>query len=380
MPKISNRVLIGLLALVVALVLAACGGGTQQTAAKATEAPKTTGGSSGALEGEAKNLTGAGATFPAPLYTRWFSDYNKLTGVKVNYQAVGSGAGIKQIQEQTVDFGASDAAMTAEQMAAAKGGAILHIPTAFGAVVLTYNLQGVDKPLNLSADTVAGIYQGSITKWNDPKIAADNAGVNLPSADIIPVYRSDGSGTTNAFTEWLSTYNADWKAQVGQGTTVKWPTGIGGNGNPGVAGEVKNNPNSIGYVELIYAIQNKLPAANIKNKAGKFVTPSLDATSTSVAAALGSLPGDLRFSVIATQPASETAYPIVTATWLLVYEKMTDKAKAVALTRVLWWATHDAQKTNTELGYAALPAELLPKVEAKIRQITVDGQPAFPGE
>ncbi|MFN8471611.1 MAG: phosphate ABC transporter substrate-binding protein PstS [Anaerolineae bacterium] len=360
---------------------------TAAAKAAATTAPAASGGAcnvnatiSGPYQGEAGSLTGAGATFPQPLYTRWFSDYNKLTNVKVNYQGVGSGAGITQFTENTVNFGASDAPMTDAQLKTAvdKNGAVLHIPTAFGAVVVTYNVEGITQPLNLSADTVGGMMLGTITNWNDPKIAAENPGVTLPDTPIVTVHRSDGSGTTNAFTSWLSAANPDWKSKVGAGTTVNWPTGLGAQGNAGVAGEIKNNPNSVGYVEQIYAEQNKMPMANIKNKAGKFVTPSLASVEAAMANSISNVPDDLRFSII--DAAGDTSYPISTPTWLLVYQNLKDEAVATALTRMLWWAETDGQKINHDLGYAQVPPELKAKALAKICTITVNGKPAFPGK
>lgn len=413
MSKTSNRVMAALAVIVVALVVAACGqaGTTAQPAApttalaaKATDAPKAAapttapaaaattapaaGGAApagacdynakvaGPFSGEANALTGAGATFPQPLYTRWFSDYNKLTNVKVNYQGVGSGAGIKQITEKTVDFGASDAPMTDAQLKAAAG--ILHIPTAMGAVVVTYNLPNLTQPLNLSGDTVGGIFLGDIIKWNDPKLAAENPGVALPDQNIVVIRRSDGSGTTNAFTSWLASANPTWKDKVGAGTTVNWPVGLGAQGNAGVAGEVKNNPGGIGYVEQIYAEQNKMAMANIKNKAGKFVKPSLEGVTAAAAASIKSIPPDLRFSIINAE--GDASYPIATPTWILAYQNQTDAPKAQALTRSLWWSLTDGQKVATELGYAALPTDLAKLALDKVCSITANGAKAFPGK
>jgi len=322
-------------------------------------------------------MNGAGATFPAVLYTKWFSEYEKVTGVKVNYQAIGSGGGIKGITDMTVDFGATDGPMTDAQLKdAEKGGLVLHIPMTLGAVVPTYNIPEVGaKTLNFSADTLSGIYLGTITKWNDPKIAADNAGTTLPDKDITVVYRSDGSGTTYIFTDYLSSVSADWKSKVGTANSVKWPTGIGASGNQGVSGEVKQNPYSIGYVELIYAIQNKLGVGFVKNKAGKVVEPTLQSV-TAAAAGAKAIPADLRASIVNAD--GDAAYPISGFTWQLAYQKQTDKAKATALTRLLWWETHDGQKFTTDLGYAPLPNDLVKAAEEKIKSITVDGAKAFP--
>ena len=272
-------------------------------AAEPTKAPAAAPASGGAglitgpFDGEAKALTGAGATFPAALYSKWFNDYNKVTQVQVNYQSIGSGGGIKAISDQTADFGATDSPMTDAQLKDAKGGDILHIPMALGAVVATYNIPGLEgTKLKLSGDVLAAIFLGTITKWNDPKIAADNAGVKLPAEDIVSVHRSDGSGTSFVFTDYLSAVSAEWKSKVGASTTVNWPGGIGGKGNEGVAGEVKQNPFSIGYVELIYAIQNKLGVASVKNKAGNWVEPTLEGVTAAAAAASGKVAPDLRVS------------------------------------------------------------------------------------
>lgn len=331
----------------------------------------------GPFEGEAKQLTGAGATFPAALYSKWFSEYEKLTGVKVNYQSIGSGGGIKSITDRTVDFGASDAPMTDEQLKAAKG-EILHVPTALGAVVPTYNIQGLPKPIKFTPDTLCGIYLGKIKKWSDPALKADNPDLSLPDKDIIVVHRSDGSGTTYIWTDYLSTVCPEWKEKVGRGTSVNWPVGIGGKGNEGVAGEVRQNPNSIGYVELIYALQNKLPVGWVKNKAGKFVEPTLESVTAAAAGVAARIPPDLRVSIVDAE--GENSYPVSGFTYFLVYREQTDKAKAIALTRMMWWAIHDAQQYNAGLGYAPLPVEVIKLAEAKIEAVTVDGQKAFPGK
>jgi phosphate transport system substrate-binding protein len=332
----------------------------------------------GPFAGEAKALNGAGATFPAPLYQKWFDEYAKLTQVQVNYQPIGSGGGIKGIQDQTVDFGATDAPMTDEQIAAAKGGEIFHIPTALGAIVPTYNIPNVTTRLKFTGDTIAGIFLGDITRWNDPKLVADNPDLANVNQDIVVVHRSDGSGTTFGFTDYLSTVSPSWLQNVGKGTSVNWPVGLGGSGNPGVAGEVQQNPYSVGYVELIYAIQNNLGYGMVKNKAGKFVDPSLDSVTAAAAASAQSIPPDLRFSIV--DAAGDGSYPISTATWLLAYKNETDQAKAIALTRMLWWATHDGQRFNKDLAYATVPDAITARSEQFIRQIMVGGKPAFPGQ
>ena len=359
--------------LAVAVVAAACGGtGTNQpsptsagsgTAANPCGIPVTR-----KCATEAQTLSGAGATFPAVIYTKWIDEYNKLTGVQVNYQAIGSGGGIKGITDKTIDFGATDNAMTDQQLTDAKA-AMLHIPTVMGGIVATYNVGGVTT-LKLTGETLSGIFLGDIKKWNDPKLVADNPGVNLPNADIATVHRSDGSGTTAVFTDYLSKVNATWKSQVGAAQTVQWPGGVGAKGNDGIAGAVKSTPNSIGYVELIYALQQKLGAASLKNAAGKFVDANLDSVSK---AAIGvTLPDDLRASL--TNSSNADAYPIVAMTYLLTYKDVADKGKALAMARFFWWGTHDGQTFAKDLGYAPLPADVVTKVEAKIKSITSGGQ------
>ncbi|MFN8523383.1 MAG: phosphate ABC transporter substrate-binding protein PstS [Chloroflexota bacterium] len=351
----------------------------------ATDAPKPTeaakpmglGLITGPFEGEAKALNGAGATFPAALYSKWFEEYFKLTGVKVNYQSIGSGGGIKSIQDQTVDFGATDGPMNDEQLKGAKGGNVFHVPTALGAVVPTYNIPGVTEQLKFTPDTLAGIFLGDITKWNDPKLVADNPSLANVNKEIVTVHRSDGSGTTFIFVDYLSTVSPSWAQKVGRGTSVNWPNGLGGKGNEGVAGEVKQNPNSIGYVELIYAIQNKLGVGLVKNKAGKFTEPKLESVSAAAAGVAQSIAPDLRASIV--DAPGETAYPISGFTWLLIYEKQDDAAKATALTRMAWWAIYDAQKFNGDLGYAPVPTEITAKGAEMLKKITAQGKAVFPG-
>jgi len=330
----------------------------------------------GPVANEAKALNGAGATFPAPLYAKWFDEYAKLTQVQVNYQAIGSGGGIKGIQDQTVDFGASDAPMTDEQLAGAKGGPIFHIPTALGAIVLSYNIPNVKTKLKFSGANIAGIFLGDISKWNDPKLVADNPDLASVNQDIITVHRSDGSGTTFGFTDYLSSVSPDWQSKVGKATSVNWPVGLGGSGNPGVAGEIQQNPYSLGYVELIYALGNKIDYGMVKNKAGQWIDPSLDSVTAAAAAALTSIPADLRFSIV--DASGDTSYSIATATWLLAYQNQTEQPKALALARLLWWTTHEAQPLNKDLQYAVVPAGLTAKSEQFIHQIAVNGKPVLP--
>jgi phosphate transport system substrate-binding protein len=331
----------------------------------------------GPFEGEAKGLNGAGATFPAPLYTRWFEEYRKLTGVEVNYQAIGSGGGIRAITDKTVDFGATDGPMTDDQLKAA-GAGILHIPMTLGAVVPIYNIpEQPGQAVRFSGETLAGIFLGEITRWDDAKIKADNPNVTLPSKDIIVVHRSDGSGTTFIFTDYLSNVSPTWKSKVGTATSVNWPTGLGGQGNPGVTNEVSQNPHAIGYVELIYAIQQKLPPGQVKSKDGAFVAPSIESVTAAAAGLGGTIPADLRASIVNAPGAN--AYPISGFTWILAYKEMDEKAKATALTRLLTWAISDGQAFTNDLGYAPLPADIVKRAEEKILSIQSGGARAFPG-
>jgi len=312
-------------------------------------------------------INGAGATFPYPLYSKWFSEYAKIdTSVKFNYQSIGSGGGIKQITAQTVDFGASDKFLSDAELAAAPG-KLLHIPTVMGAVVVTYNLPGIPKGLKLNSEDVANIFLGKITKWNDKRIVDDNPGVNLPDKAIIVVHRSDGSGTTSIFTDYLSGVNSDWAAKVGKGASVKWPVGLGGKGNEGVAGQIKTTQYTIGYVELAYAFENKLPYATLKNKAGAFVEPSIKTTSAAAAAAIKNMPADYRISLV-NQPAKD-AYPIVGFTWLLVYQDQKDKTKGKKLVEFLNWSLHKGQKMAAPMLYAPLPESVVKMVEKTIKSI-----------
>jgi phosphate transport system substrate-binding protein len=318
-------------------------------------------------------VQGAGATFPNPIYQKWFSEYNKITSsVKFDYQSIGSGGGIKQITERTIDFGGSDAPMNDAALKAAPG-PILHIPTVLGAVVVTYNLPEIQAELRLTPQAIAGIFLGQVKKWNDPAIASTNAGVSLPDKDITVVHRSDGSGTTYVWTDFLSKASPEWKDKVGTNTSVRWPVGVGAKGNEGVTGQVKQTPYSIGYVELIYAQQNKLPYASIQNLAGEFVKPSLESVTAAAAAAAGAIPDDLRVSI--TNPPGKDAYPISSFTYMLVYREQPDEAKGRELVNFLWWAIHDGQSMAKELGYAPLPPEVVAKAESKIKSITYQGKP-----
>jgi phosphate transport system substrate-binding protein len=318
----------------------------------------------------ALSITGAGATFPNPIYTKWFDEYHKLKGVEINYQSVGSGAGIRQITDGTVDFGASDGPMNDEQLKAYQekhGFPILHFPTVLGAVVPTYNISGVTASLNFTPEALAGIYLGKITKWNDPAISGPNPGVKLPGEDIIVVHRSDGSGTSYVWTDYLSKVSDEWKNKVGKATFVNWPVGLGGKGNEGVSGLVKEQPNSIGYVELIYAAANNIPYGNVKNAAGKFVKASLAGVSAAAAGAVKEMPADFRVS-ITNAPGAES-YPISSFTWLLIPEKFSDAAKRDALKAFTKWALTEGQNLVESLQYARLPKPIVAKELKALEQV-----------
>jgi phosphate transport system substrate-binding protein len=312
-------------------------------------------------------LIGAGATFPYPLYSKLFDVYNKEYGVKVNYQAIGSGGGIRQLTNKTVDFGGSDAIMSDKDLAEASA-PVLHIPTCAGAVVITYNLPG-DPQLRFTPDVIADVFLGKIGKWNDRRISEINPGVKLPDMNVTVVHRSDGSGTTSIFSDYLSKVSADWKEKVGRGTSLNWPTGLGGKGNPGVAGLVKQTPGSIGYVELIYALQNKMPYGMMKNKKGNFVTPTIASTSL---AADTHLPDDMKVSLTDTD--APEGYPISGFTWILVYKDQSygdrTEEKANELVKLLWWMTHEGQKYTEPLEYAPLSKKAVEKAEKLIKSIS----------
>jgi phosphate transport system substrate-binding protein len=317
-------------------------------------------------------LIGAGATFPYPLYSKMFDVYNKEYGVKVNYQAIGSGGGIRQLINKTVDFGGSDAIMSDQDMKEAAG-TILHIPTSAGAVVITYNLTG-DPGLKFTPDIIADIFLGKINRWNDPRLSALNPGMKLPDMAVTVVHRSDGSGTTFIFSDYLSKVSPEWKEKVGKGTSLNWPTGLGGKGNPGVAGLVKQTPGSIGYVELIYALQNKMPYGAVKNKKGKFVMATIASTSL---AADTDLPDDMRVSLTDTDAAG--GYPISGFTWILVYKEQNygerSEEKAKELVKLLWWMTHEGQKQAEPLHYAPLSKTAVEKAEKLIKSISYREKP-----
>jgi phosphate transport system substrate-binding protein len=305
------------------------------------------------LSAQSRQINGAGATFPFPIYSKWFSEYNKkFPAVQINYQSIGSGGGIRQLTAQTVFFGATDGPMTSEQLAAAPG-KVLHLPTVLGAVVPIYNLPGVAE-LKFSGTALAGIFLGTVTKWNDPAIAKANPGVKLPGDDITVVHRSDGSGTTYIFADYLAKVAPEWRKRVGVNTALNWPVGLGGKGNEGVAGLVKQTPGSIGYVELVYALQSRIAYGSVQNSAGKFVTATTESVTAAAAAAVGAMPADFRVSI--TNAPGEAVYPVASFTWLLFYENPKDKTAAKTMVEFMRWALTDGQAFATQLGYAPLPA------------------------
>jgi phosphate transport system substrate-binding protein len=311
-------------------------------------------------------LNGAGATFPYPMYSKWFSEYHKLhPDIEINYQSIGSGGGIRQVLAGTVDFGASDGPMTDEQLKEAKV-KILHVPTVLGAVVPAYNIPGVNAELKFTPEALAGIFLGKITSWNDKALTSANPGVNLPNQPIIVIHRSDGSGTTYIWTDYLSKVSSEWQSQAGKGTSVKWPVGLGGKGNEGVAGMVRQMPGAIGYIELIYAVQNNIPYGVVKNAAGTFVKASLESV-TAAAGSVQNMPADFRVSI--TNAPGKDAYPISSFTWLLIPAHSKDAAKGKILADFLNWMVEDGQRMTAQLTYAPLPQTVASKVKAEIKQV-----------
>jgi len=310
-------------------------------------------------------LNGAGATFPYPMYSKWFSEYHKThSDVQINYQSIGSGGGIRQVLAGTVDFGASDGPMSDEQLSQTKT-KILHIPTVLGSVVPAYNVPGVSGEIKFTPQALAGIFLGKITSWNDPALAKENPGLNLPGQPIVVVHRSDGSGTTFIFTDYLSKVSSEWQSSVGKGTSVKWPLGLGNKGNEGVAGMIRQLPGSIGYIELIYAVQNKIPYGVVKNAAGAYVKASLEST-TAAAASVKSMPADFRVSI--TNAPGKDAYPISSFTWLLIPVQSKDN-KGKILSDFLNWMVDEGQKMTSDLTYAPLPQNVAEKVKAAIKEV-----------
>jgi phosphate transport system substrate-binding protein len=372
---------IGALALVAAVAVGACGGGATATpsssGAPASEAPSEPAGSTPTVPTGDVSLTGAGATFPAPLYQVWMEQFGtKYPNVKIDYQAIGSGGGIKNITEQTVDFGASDAAMKDEEIAALPAGTeILHVPTVLGAVVVIFNVPGLTD-LKLDGPTTAGLFLGTITKWNDPAIAALNSGVTLPDADVVVVHRSDGSGTTNAFTSYLAAVSDDWKNGPGVGKDVQWPTGIGAKGNDGVAATTKQTAGAVGYVELQYAAQAGLASASLKNADGNFVQGSTAGVTAAAEAAAVDFPADFRAAPIINGAGPDT-YPIAAYTYLLIYVDQKDEAKGQALVAFTYWGLTLGQAMASDLGYAPLPRSVQDKALDELHKITFGGTPIW---
>jgi phosphate transport system substrate-binding protein len=323
-------------------------------------------------------INGAGATFPNPIYSKWVLEYTVVRPhLQINYQAIGSGGGIRQYTDHTVDFGATDGPMTDSQITAVHGN-VIHIPTVLGAVVPTYNVAGVTGQLKFTGEVLAGIFLGQITKWNDTRLTALNPGANLPDQDIVVAHRSDGSGTTYIWTDYLSKVSSDWSQRVGKGTAVNWPVGLGGQGNPGVANIVKQTPGAIGYVELIYALQNNIGNGLVRNRAGNFVQASLETTTSAAAAVVASLDAKTDFRVSITDPEAAQAYPIASFTWLLIPQQMSDPAKARPLLEFVWWALHGGQRYCAGLSYAPLPPRLVQLEEERLKSITVAGRPVLP--
>lgn len=350
----TNKLLTGLLTGALVLSLVGCGA------------------SAGPDKAERVNLTGSGSSFVYPLLNQQIEEYRKSnSNITINYQSTGSGAGIKQVSEQTIDFGASDGPMTDVQQKAAKGGKILHIPLTLGAVAVTYNLANVTKELKIGPTVLADIFLGKITKWNDKKISSDNPGVALPDTKITVAHRSDGSGTSYIFSDYLSSISPEWLSKVGKGTSLKWPAGIGSKGNAGVAGTIQQTPGSIGYLELAYAVQSDMTYASLQNKEGKWTTPTLESTSSAAAAA--EIPADMRVSIV-NAPGAES-YPIAGFAWALIYQDQKDKAKGTALVNFINWSIHDGQNLSEDLHYAKLPAALVTREEAMLKSITSEGQP-----
>ena len=341
-------------AVALTLIVTACGGDGERNTADSNASARSGG----------VDLTGAGATFPYPLYSKWFSMYAEQTGVRINYQSIGSGGGIRQLSEQTVDFGASDAPMTDSELERAKGGAVLHIPMVLGAVVVTYNVPGAPTSLQLTGDVVADIFLGKITKWNDTRIASLNPGATLPASDILVVHRSDGSGTTFIFTDYLSAVSSAWREGPGKGKEVQWPAGLGAKGNEGVAGQVKQTPGAVGYVELAYAKQNNLSMASIRNAAGQYVAPTIAAVTAAAEGASQTLPPDTDYRISIVNAPSAAAYPISSFTWMLVYRSATDTVKQRKLVDFLKWALTEGEKSAESLDYAPLPASMIVRLDS----------------
>ena len=324
-------------------------------------------------------LNGAGATFPNIIYQNWILTYNqKFDNVELNYQSIGSGGGIRQFSDKTVDFGGTDAPMTDSAIAAIQSN-VLHLPTVLGAVVPTYNLPGVTTAVKFTPELLADIFLGKLTKWNDPRLAAENAGVTLPNLDVIVVHRSDGSGTTFVWVDYLTKVSPEWRQKVGRGTSVNWPVGLGGRGNEGVAATVRQTPGAVGYVELGYAHINKMAVGQVRNRAGTFITPSLESVTAAAAGAMTQMGASTDFRVSITDPGGADAYPISSFTWLLVRKEYPDAAKARELVKFIWWALNDGQAQAPRLGYAPLPKAMVPWIENRLKSVSAGGKAVWSG-
>ena len=364
----QRTILVGLVASTLTVALGGCAGSDQGASSSnsgaAGNAPSTAA-TSGA------DLTGAGSTFAYPLYSKWAADYAAKTGIKINYQSIGSGGGIRQFNERTVDFGATDGPMSDQELASAKGGPVLHVPTALGADVLTYNLAQGTVPLKFTPDIIADIFLGKLTKWNDPRIKALNPDAKLPGQDILVVHRSDGSGTTYVWTDYLTTISPEWAKGPGRGKEVAWPVGLGGKGNEGVAGQVKQTPGTIGYVELAYAKQNDLPMAVVKNASGNFIAPSIASITAAAAGVSEKLPPNTDYRISIINAPGADAYPISSFTWILVYQNQLDATKGKKLVDFLRWGLSDGQGLEPPLDYAPLPATMVTQLRARLDSIHI---------
>lgn len=335
----------------------------------ATLAVAMSGVCSSAAVAQSTNLTGAGSSFAYPIYSKWAAMYDAKTGVQVNYQSIGSSGGIRQLSDEIVDFGATDGPMTNEQLAKAKGGPILHFPTVLGGVSITYNLPEVTQPLKLTGEVLADMFLGKITKWNDPRIGALNPGVRLPANDVVVVHRADGSGTTYIMSDYLATVSKAWETTVGRGQTLSWPVGLGGKGSEGVAGQVKQTPGAIGYVELSYAKQNRLPSALIRNTAGVWVAPTLESVTAAAAGVVSKLPANSDYRVSIVNAPGKAAYPISSFTWILVYQHPKDATKGRAIANFLRWAYTSGESVAASLDYAPLPEAMIRRLDARLATI-----------
>ena len=351
------------LILLTAALVVACGGGGGD------RRPVTADNPGGAGGGNTAQINGAGATFPYPIYSKWFSEYNKLhSNVRINYQSIGSGGGIRQLLERTVFFGASDQPMSDEMLAKAPR-PVLHFPTVLGAVVPVYNIEGVNAPIRFTGPLLADVFLGKVKRWNDPALAKLNPNVKLPASDITVVHRSDGSGTTFVWVDYLSKISPEWKEKVGASSSVNWPVGVGGKGNEGVAGLVKQTPGSLGYVELVYAVQNRISYGSVQNQAGEFITPDVKSVTASAAGAIATIPKDFRVSI--TNAPGQAAYPISSFTWILLYENPDNREHGRVMVDFMKWALSDGQPMAAEMGYASLPGELVKQELEQLNRIKV---------